>query len=417
MQFETVFEECVKIIPWVHWGHPAPSSTKASQTFGLPPAQCITFFEEDIKNFHQSVDSIWCNKDKSVYYLSRKTIENYILSIVRTIKKQGEDAAKSDTKLRAQWQDLLNRKMESFTVCYPIYGVIVDSIVEIGPFFACNIKHHQQELQERLGIQNIQRWKMFSDNILEVYLFTSIQAKESERAQELARGKFELFENIAKFCLLGASQSDIGIFNYNGCRFEQGAVFSSGSNGFVVSSSLKGAYQPVPLINLATDFEKIWNIVKQYIDKTSTELESRLIHAMQWVGKANRTESNENKLVQYIFALEALLAFRPKGEMITPSIAYQLAEFGAFIVGENADLTITTKKDLRNKIFKDIKKIYSERSKIVHGHGDDCSTESIFLARDIMYALINSILANEEILRFTSMEQLSAWVTNKRFAS
>ena len=58
MQFETVFEECVKIIPWVHWGHPAPSSTKASQTFGLPPAQCITFFEEDIKNLNMKKEII-----------------------------------------------------------------------------------------------------------------------------------------------------------------------------------------------------------------------------------------------------------------------------------------------------------------------------------------------------------------------
>ena len=79
-------------------------------------------------------------------------------------------------------------------------------------------------------------------------------------------------------------------------------------------------------------------------------------------------------------------------------------------------MAITTKKEVRSKIFKDIKKIYAERSKIVHGRGRDCSTANVFLAHNIMYVLINSILANEELLHFTSMEQLSAWVEDKKFA-
>lgn len=411
MDFQRVIGIIKDIVPFVVWGsYDFTSERRTHKSFGLFGDNQLSFFDENVQKFDALVDRIW--EEKKLYDLPRKDIEDFILAVIIAIH---ENTFKNDDTLQKKWEELLSYELQEFTVLHPIYGTIVNDVTQMGPFVAYNLEAHHEILKQRLGMSEEVFSHFFTKRDVGNYLSLPIMAKKSSRAMELARKRFELFEDIAKFWLGGAEHYDIGIFNYKGFRSEKGFVVSPNGTPFFSSSS-KGAWQSVNIKDLAEGAKILWNIVERYFKNESTEIENRLIKAIQWIGIANSNESDTNKYVQYIFALESLLQHRPRHEMITPSITYQLAEYGAFIVGENANLAITTKKEVRSKIFKDIKKIYAERSKIVHGRGRDCSTANVFLAHNIMYVLINSILANEELLHFTSMEQLSAWVEDKKFA-
>ena len=188
------------------------------------------------------------------------------------------------------------------------------------------------------------------------YLTLEVESKSPDRTIELARKNFELFECIAKF----------------------------------------------------------WDMVTRYLKGKTTEIENGVVNAVRWVGIANSNDSDVTRYVQYIFALEALLA-KPKEEIITPSIAYRLAEWAAFIIGETAKTTGMDKKDFRKKIFHDVKNFYSSRSKIAHGNDHKINKADLNKARNLIYNLIISVMDSEEILKFKRTKELSLWIENLKF--
>ena len=420
MEYEKVVEECKKIIPYITWGNLEKEERyKDRLTFGFENP--LNFLGENIFKFDSLIEAIWKHKDKSIYYLSRNDIEKFVIQILREIKNTDKLTVVNNKGLKDQWNELLSRKMQSYYVAFPIYGIIVPKITKLGAFTAFNSSDYKKFIIENNSIagKHILQFLFIKDNLN--YLVLSIKSRDTQRAIEVAKPHFELFEYAAKFWLQGDKHFDIGIFNYNAFHSEEGHAFKeklSDTDGFASSSKSKGAFQPINIQDLAyPQIQFFWDILSRYINGTTTEIENRLINAIRWVGMANNDNSEITQYVQYVFAIEALLSHRPAGEMIVPSISFQLAEYAAFIVGENANEKVISKQELRLKIFKDVKEIYSNRSKIVHGNDTTMNKILLVNAREFIYKLIYSIMNNKKILQFTSMNELSNWINELKFAS
>lgn len=421
MKYNDVIKECSKLLPYVIWGEVNIDQRKIGcLTFGIN--EPINFLGENIYKFDSTINNIWNNKDKSVYYLLRKDIENYVIKIIKTLKKNGESATQNNIDLKKQWEELINKKIYNYYVTFPIYGVVINEPVQLGLFSAYNSSDYGKFVVENFNIPREQVVQLsLLKKELNYLVINSVEAKNSQRAIELARPYFELFESVAKFCLYGDDRFDVGIFNYNAHHSEEGYAFkkpiSSETYGrFASSSKSKGAFQPLPLKELSSSETMfLWEIVSRYIKGQTTELENRLVNAIRWIGIANSNQSEATQYVQYVFALESLLAYNPQNDPITPSISAQLAEYAAFIVGENANEKVISKGELRKKIFKDVKKIYANRSKVVHGSDIRINNATISGVRETIYIIVHSVAYNKEILKMTSMNELARWIEDLKF--
>lgn len=414
MKYEKVFEEVKKISPYAIWGK-VPNDKKRMRclTFGFDDS--LNFLGEDIQQFYNLIDSVW--QDKAVFYLSRKDIEHFIVEILVAIHTNGEDATRNDNRLKNHWYELLNRKMTIFHVVFPIYGVIVPESITIGPFTAYNFEDYKKFFTENSFESENSLHLHFEKNDKTNYLTLEVEAKSPDRAIELARKDFELFECIAQFWLMDHPHYDVGIFRYVEWNEKNGYVFND--EQIIETFESKGAFQQIPINFLIKirNADKFWDMVTHYLQGKTTEIENGVINAVRWVGMANSNDSDVTRYVQYIFALEALLAYKPKEEIITPSIAYRLSEWAAFIIGETAKTTGMDKKDFRKKIFYDVKSLYSNRSKIVHGTDRKMNKDDVNKARNLIYNLILSFMYNEEILKFKNTKELAQWIENLKFKS
>ena len=414
MKYEKVFEEVNKISQYAIWGK-VPNDKRGMRclTFGFDDS--LNFLGEDIQQFYNVIDSVW--QDKAMFYLARKDIEHFIVEVLDAIHTNGEDATRDDNRLKNHWYELLNRKMTTFHVVFPIYGVIVPEITKIGQFTAYNFEDYKKFFTENSFESENHLQSHFDKKEKSNYLTLEVEAKSPDRAIELARKDFELFECIAKFWLMDSPLFDVGIFYYNEWTIKNGYAFNKEQLSGKFES--KGAFQPIPinfLIHIPNS-DKFWDIVTRYLQGKTTEMENGVINAVRWVGMANSNDSDVTRYVQYIFALEALLAYKPKEEIVTPSIAYRLSEWAAFIIGETSKTTGMDKKDFRKKIFYDVKSLYSSRSQIVHGTDRKMNKDDVNKARNLIYNLIISFMYNEEILKFKNTKELAQWIENLKFES
>ena len=370
---------------------------------------------ENLQQFDKIIDGIWLNNDKSVYYLSRNTIKKYCIDVMRQIHHTDENDTKNHIELKTRWEKLLKKELTDYDVVFPLYGVTIDKITPIGLFTAYNANDYKNFVKSKGITEEILRETLFKEGAN--YLMLQIQAKDFSRAIELARPYFELFEYIAKFWLNNSLNFDIGIFEYKKWKIAKGLAFSNENVSAAFNET--GSYKDVNILTLTNTpiMSRIWDIMQKHIQGKATQLELNLINAIRWVGMANNDDSNVTKHVQYVFALEALLTHRKKNELITPGIAHQLAESAAFIIGETANTKITTKKDLRKKVFHEVKLVYDIRSKIAHGNDSTVNAHEIIRARKIIYSLILAILQNENILKFQSMDEFDKWISDLRFSS
>ena len=426
MNYYDLVNKCNLISPFTAWGkcdqNKFALGCKTLWWDSKNPENELNVFGENIQEFDKKVDEIY--KNKILNQFSKKEIENFIVKVLVSLHFTDKSTTKADNELRTTWENLLNREDIAYDVFTPIYGVEIDKITKIGNFTAYNYADFKNLMENNSASPEDALPSIFDEEAGNEfnYLKISVNAKSAQRATELAKPQFELFECVAKFLtsgMFGFSDSvDIGIFNYKKLNSHRISVVTQ--NGLVSkTTSFQGASTSVSISHLYQFpiFRKIWEILKKNIEKKSTEFENRLVNAIRWVSMAHSENSDAVRCVQYVFALESLLANNPKRDFITPSVAYQLAEYSAFIVGENITNNKIPKAEIRKRIFDDVKKMYSLRSSIVHGNGKDTAKEDLRLARNLIYQIIFAVVQNKSILSFTSMKELSDWIKELKFSS
>ena len=83
--------------------------------------------------------------------------------------------------------------MTTFHVAFPIYGVIVPEIIQIGPFTAYNFEDYKKFFTENSFESENHLQSHFEKQEKSNYLTLEVESKSPDRAIELARKNFELF--------------------------------------------------------------------------------------------------------------------------------------------------------------------------------------------------------------------------------
>lgn len=202
---------------------------------------------------------------------------------------------------------------------------------------------------------------VFEKSNTNTYIGIEIESYDNKHACDIARKEFLNFEKLMCFgCVRNGYRPPIRIFN-----------LVNSSTSFLIlekdhwsrNSSLNPLFVGVPSYAIDTLIKEMEDnqskfIFDLYSKQNKTDLESRIVNTILWIGQANVEENSSVKLLEYCFALESLLQIR-QGEIISPSITYQISRACAIIIGTDyAD---------RHKIVENIQSIYHLRSAIAHG--------------------------------------------------
>lgn len=134
-----------------------------------------------------------------------------------------------------------------------------------------------------------------------------------------------------------------------------------------------------------------------------TDMQKRVLVAVDWAGQALLENSNENALLKAAIALEALLS--TKDEPVTKTIS----EFVAQILGTDIEGRLAVEKQM--------KRLYSVRSKVVHGNHSRVTRDDAQQFIDCAVTSIHYFLTIAEMKKLEKYEQLTERFGRLRYAA
>jgi hypothetical protein len=144
------------------------------------------------------------------------------------------------------------------------------------------------------------------------------------------------------------------------------------------------------------------------LDEPKTALQDKIFKSTMWLGKSLRNENIGDAFLQISIALECLLTRQEKNSFINPSITYSLSETLAFLVGNT--------KEERLSIFKDIKKLYSLRSAIVHSGKSNIEIKDYYNFFNFVRQGIYVILKLVEEKKYQNIDDIYSYIDDLKFS-
>jgi len=229
-------------------------------------------------------------------------------------------------------------------------------IYKLGDFEIYHFPTHKEYLQSLTKMDPTILWHgQKNDYLIGINVF----AREADKAAEIADDLFYKFEMCYYFIkAMKDEHHEIGILNYSPSHSTVCFALSK-KTGFRSSTSV-GSFRLIDIddeyfIDKEDGYDLMWQLISK---KHVTELEDRIIRAIMWGGKSIIENDIADSFVQIAIALEILLTYKQKDQLISPSIVNQLSETAAIIIADSCDDRI--------KVERDIKELYTIRSNVVH---------------------------------------------------
>lgn len=167
-----------------------------------------------------------------------------------------------------------------------------------------------------------------------------------------------------------------------------------------ISHTAVGAIHPLHTADLQTGqanqlgVAKISSILKK---SSNSELESAILAAMQWAGRATADDRPEESFLLYAIALESILAKMRDDFPIT----YRLSTRCAHLLASGLEN--------RRRVSNEIRRLYGMRSAIVHGGKYEVSQSDLHSIRFLALNSIIAVLTDDRFSGFTALADLDEW--------
>lgn len=366
-----------------------------AKVFGLGPG-AISFTSKNVRKYNDARQVLFdFEKDLSGTLLVTTFEKSLIKEFAENIlsKKQVPKHA-----LEAFISSLKALPKIEYRVLRPILGIkleIPTNTLTLGPYKVFHLSSQEKELETSFSLYG----GIWQPSQIEYLIEYTSSAREFAKALELADIEFERFELIVRF-LTGArgDQYEVGVLNYQGWRHQRAYGVTSGGQG-VMSAQNRGPHIAVPLddshfVSSAAGYDRIWAMLS---NKSPSKFEQRLLLAIDWVGQALSDANLPNAFLKAAVSLEVLFT-RDQKEIITPGILSKLSEDIAIVLGSSFDA--------RMEIERDVKRLYSLRSKIAHAGNQSASPADVALIIAFARSVICELLLNVDFTAIKSIDDL-----------
>ena len=233
-------------------------------------------------------------------------------------------------------------------------------------------------------------------------VLTSVIAVDSDAAKTIARKRIrQTIDILSFFANLGGSPRTQIVFAADaGPKILKGFVFCGPKVSGRLTSERVGPLAPfsfaAPHLERA-GFPQTSEILQ--VEKP-TEFQERLISALQWAGRASVESRNEEAFLLFAIAFESLLIGSDDKTEITETLALRAAH------------VIAAPKS-RLRVYKDVKRLYGIRSKIVHRGDADVGEADLSLMRYLVRLALLSMLCDSRFAVVTTEASLVDWFREK----
>lgn len=357
--------------------------------------------------FRRYVDELYYEKHIEQYAYSAEEFRNFVIDTY--IRVNGGDNIEVDLA-----QEIESNEIKECHVLLPIFNVHMrEAELVIGKTTFIRFQALGGYLKKNTfclpeGMNQITKDSYFA-NV--PFADMVIDARDSRYAYEQAQLKLDEIIHLLNFILYS---------NYRGAEVIS-ATTNSGTRErhFIVSKdwsqiSVGGHPSAVKRLSLedVLDFildeesgnKKLFEI---YDKSSKNEIEKRISNATNWVGMAIAEKNNSVAFTQAIYAIESLLQYETKGEVINKSIVATISEAVAFLLGKNFDD--------RKSIEKRFKELYGIRSKIAHGKSSEITAYQVLEVINLAKRLVQELVTNPALKDASTMQKISNYITKLRY--
>jgi hypothetical protein len=132
-----------------------------------------------------------------------------------------------------------------------------------------------------------------------------------------------------------------------------------------------------------------------------SELEDRLLSAIQWAGRATVEERREEAFVLFTIALESLLVNTKEKDQVTQRFALR----GAHLLGKDFAS--------RKQLYRRLKQLYGLRSQIVHSGSTEIADADRDTIAQFVRAAIFNMLVSKPFCEMRTVEEFHTWFEDK----
>lgn len=363
----------------------------------------VIYGADNIREFRKLIDKIW---SKNYFFRNNFTREKTLRKIIELASLK-EELSHEDVY---SWLDSIKeQEVKSLWIYREIQGAELseNKIVELGPFCIVDKSHHKDVIVNKSSHidSNWEHiWNHIKGNLL---IRVKVSALNIDRGYELANIQFELFENIIKFIIPNNKEYDISIVNHVEPPISMSFAIADNSYSRSFSRSMKGS-EPINFNSSIFSNTNPWvqDIFSLLEKMHRSDVENRMLRAIEWVGKGLRDIDKEKGFIQLMFAIETLLSYRGES-VIQPSILSRISECIAFTLGNDYSS--------RARLEKDFKYLYGIRSAIAHGSERIVTESDFMLLRDMIVNLIWAFIENDDLRKCKKIEDYNEWVKKKRY--
>jgi len=304
--------------------------------------------------------------------------------------------------------ELIQRPDVTIHSLMPIYGIEMSSPkVHLGKFIIYNPAHITNLLKSDYpNNKYLTDDNLSNDNNYRIGL--TVNAKDYQKCYDLADQAFTSFEYIANFATAHFHKnSRISIFNHIkiddvvNLAVTLDKMQSSTKDG----SSLKTVVIDDAYYRESNGNEYLWEWITS---DERTNLQQKLIDAMEWAGKALTEPDDARALLQYIIAIEATLQF-DEGKFIVPSIVSHLSDMVAFLLGDAYEDRLAYAGYIKN--------LYKQRSALTHSGKGAISDYDLHTAHVLTQKIIRKIISNDQMRTFKTKAELCNYLISLKYGA
>jgi len=384
--------------------------------------------DDDAKQYRAGVEAIYVHVSGKAERISRYAVESAIQKAMLTaIDPAGNSTDKNFSRRLCAALDGLKRELTSrpvdWEVHFPIEGIAPNGLPRT--FGNCEFYFGNDAYISSL----LRRVDRIVVSLVEAESRDESRRDASETVRSLATGKTGVGVKVqavdrdaALYLAKKVSRQTVDTLNFYANLGEgppaEVLLFSEGRGPGVLYTFLFGEQPPAfqtpaerfgPYLKFSfhlphlpgTGFERVSEMLAK-AEKDRTAIEEKILSALRWAGRASVDPRREEAFLLFAISLESLLM---KTEGDRAEITEKLALRGAHLVARNLQSRLT--------VYRDLKKLYGIRSKIVHSGSVDVGESQFNEIRHYGRLAVLTMLSSPMFRDMKTEEELANWFQQK----
>lgn len=355
------------------------------------------------------ISKLYISKQTISETVSRKMFNNKIDTLLLTSKLTEKKITDADISSIINY--FLELPVQNYQFIKNVNGICLknnDKPCKLGPFILYNRSFYMQNImlnpyKDNKDMDSI-LWQGFTSD----YIVTiNIKARDTDKVKDIA---YELLNQLELFIYYSIGEPnpkfDITIVSRLAYPYENHLILCDQE---ITRSTQNNRIELIPLdVDYFKDVSIGNDIIWTFINNSNLdEMKTRIVSAIEWIGKANSENNIKNQLLFYLIAIESVFT-RQEKTLVSPSIASTICESAAYVLSTDAQERIS--------IEKIIKELYEIRSAIAHGSEKKITKENIKLACHISVSIVRQFLTNDELKNICKIQDFANYIKLKKYS-